>query len=310
MAWTAINPVSAATRARATASSHLQHHWRRHRRILRGCPCTPHARWSSTPAAAQLATNKELSAIVEQFPSGIDFSFGYGSGVLSQQQAGGPGMIDAILAVDDSQAWHAQNLHRHADHYSLLARTGGPRFVAWLQGNFGAKIYFHPFVDIDIPLDEKTAHREIKYGVVATDDLISDLMHWDYLYLAGRMHKPIVPIGNIGEAARRDEIEEAQRANLRSAVSASLLLSESADQQSFAIDHLYNTIASLSYTGDFRMKAGAEDPDKVKKLVETPGMRDLWDEKYVETLSSLQRLGAWKSGKYALAKLSKGWLQR
>ena len=87
---------------------------------------------------------------------------------------------------------------------------------------------------------------------------------------------------------RADEIEEAQRTNLLSAVSASLLLYSS---NTVPVSQLYNTIASLSYTGDFRMQTGAEDPNKVKKLVETPGMLDLWDNKYSDTLNNLQKLG-------------------
>lgn len=39
------------------------------------------------------------------------------------------------------------------------------------------------------------------------------------------------------------------------------------------------------------MQTGAEDPNKVKKLVETPGMKDLWDKMYASTLGDLQSTG-------------------
>ena len=39
------------------------------------------------------------------------------------------------------------------------------------------------------------------------------------------------------------------------------------------------------------MQTGAEDPNKVTKLVETPGMLELWNEKYNGSLISLQELG-------------------
>ena len=346
-------------------------------------------------SAAQITSNEELSTIVRQFPPAIDYAFGYGSAVLRQQPSGfassphsssndsnsdpqtlsdsNSSMVDIILAVPEPYSWHKTNLQCHPNHYSWLARVGGPRFVTWLQVNFGAKLYFHPYVDVDINLDveesanqaqdqakplkartsdsrqivsttndtsttkatsatpkltKRAIQRQIKYGVISTDDLIRDLISWDYLYLAGRMHKPIALIdvssgsccslaepetteGALAEShVRRDEIEDAQRTNLLAAVSASLLLlggerkgwDISGDKsvldeqsmpsvQSLPTHQLYSTIASLSYTGDFRMQTGAEDPNKVRKLVQTPGMLDLWEDLYFETLDRMQHLG-------------------
>jgi hypothetical protein len=39
------------------------------------------------------------------------------------------------------------------------------------------------------------------------------------------------------------------------------------------------------------MHAGAEDPNKIKKLVETPGMMERWDEVYSETLRNMEKSG-------------------
>mmetsp|Transcript_7274 Transcript_7274/g.18079 ORF Transcript_7274/g.18079 Transcript_7274/m.18079 type:complete len:139 (-) Transcript_7274:1225-1641(-) len=39
------------------------------------------------------------------------------------------------------------------------------------------------------------------------------------------------------------------------------------------------------------MQTGAEDPNKVRKLVETPGMLGLWHEMYSDTLMNLQNMG-------------------
>ncbi len=289
-------------------------------------------------AAAQISSNEELAAIVHRFSPGVEYAFGYGSGVFHQHQPsslslenGGrindddnaptasPGMIDIILAVQDPHSWHTRNMERHSDHYSALARCGGPRFVTQLQVNYGAKIYFHPFANMSINMSRKQSHsnlfqRQIKYGVVSTHDLIHDLVHWDYLYLAGRMHKPIVSIeltpadgpdrtknveqeldasATRGDNCIRHALEEAQRTNLLSAVSASLLLLQpsTSSTQLIHTSQLYNTIASLSYTGDFRMQTGAEDPNKIKKLVETPGMMERWDQVYSETLGNMQKLG-------------------
>jgi len=269
-----------------------------------------------------LTTNNELTAIVDSFPttSGgrLNYAFGYGSGVL-QQQSSSAGMVDIILAVDDPYSWHKENLVSQSHHYSGFARVGGARFVHWMQ-NFGARLYFHPFVDVDINvmndvhgIDTATNHhttstiqREIKYGIVSTDDLIEDLTCWKYLYLAGRMHKPTVEIdlsttpsseSDIQEQVvvnRRNEIAEAQQQNLLAAVSASILLhggGRENEDMTLPIIQLYNTIAGISYAGDIRMQTGAEDPNKVKKLVETPGMKDLWDNMYSSILSDMQSSG-------------------
>ena len=39
------------------------------------------------------------------------------------------------------------------------------------------------------------------------------------------------------------------------------------------------------------MQTGAEDPNKVKKLVETPGMQALWDDMYSTVFDDMQRSG-------------------
>jgi translocator assembly and maintenance protein 41 len=252
---------------------------------------------------AQITSNDELSMIVNQFPAQIDYSFGYGSAVLHQQNSNpSASMVDIIMSVSDPHQWHTDNLKRHPDHYSMISRLGGPSIITWLQTNFGAKLYFHPYVNLNI--DGSLDTREIKYGVVSTSDLISDLRHWDYLYLAGRMQKPIVTIKTNKEkgnfiSIQESNINNAQQDNLLAAVSASLLLisgesvqsSTSSSLVTLPTSKLYTTIASLSYTGDIRMQTGAEDPNKIKKLVDTPGMLDLWEAKYSDTLSSLQQLG-------------------
>lgn len=250
-----------------------------------------------------LTNNNELSAIVNSFPSdGVDYAFGYGSGVLKQQQSLSddahstkPGMVDIILAVDDTYSWHKHNLQSNTNHYSGFARIGGSSFVYWMQ-NLGARLYFHPFVTVDLSLSNDIKHqrtttttqREIKYGVISTDDMIEDLTQWKYLYLAGRMHKPTVEIEN----RKHEIITEAQHQNLLAAVSASILLHGGVDDDdSLPTTQLYNTIAGISYAGDIRMQTGAEDPNKVKKLVETPGMLGLWDNMYSTIFEDLQRLG-------------------
>lgn len=58
----------------------------------------------------------------------------------------------------------------------------------------------------------------IKYGVVGTDMLLRDLREWDMLYIAGRLHKPVLHLTADAELAA------AADANLGSALAAGLLL--------------------------------------------------------------------------------------
>jgi len=63
--------------------------------------------------------------------------------------------------------------------------------------------------------------RVIKYGVVQTDHLVADLLDWEQLYLAGRLHKPC---RFVVQARNRHELNEALALNLKSACHAALLL--------------------------------------------------------------------------------------
>ena len=49
--------------------------------------------------------------------------------------------------------------------------------------NTAAKLWFNPNVEID--------GRVYKYGVLSTTDLLLDLTDWRYMYVSGRMQKPV-----------------------------------------------------------------------------------------------------------------------
>ena len=116
----------------------------------------------------------------------IPFAFGYGSGVLKQQQdvnksTTSQNQVDLILAVNNSFKFHEANLKLNPNHYSFL-RHFGPSTITRMQETRGARIYFNPYVKF--PNDPNTLY---KYGVISRRHLIRDLLDWETLYVAGRL---------------------------------------------------------------------------------------------------------------------------
>lgn len=199
--------------------------------------------------------------ILARFPQNFAFCFAYGSGVKKQlNNENQQNMIDLIITVKDPVTWHEANLHINAPHYSGLKYLGH-EFITHYQRNFGAKVYFNTLVHVDECL--------VKYGVVATDDIITDLLEWSDLYLAGRLHKPV----EIVKKPLDPELETALQLNLQSAVHAALLTLP----ESFSEYEFYHAICNLSYLGDFRMVFG-ENKQKVDNIVKAQmlGFRNLY----------------------------------
>ncbi|KAI1890403.1 hypothetical protein AGOR_G00153360 [Albula goreensis] len=191
--------------------------------------------------------------IVSQFPQDISLAFAYGSGVFKQsgttQGQMGKNMVDFVFAVDDPVTWHTMNLLQNRKHYSFLKYLG-PNQISSIQNDHGAGIYYNTLV----PSNGKI----IKYGVISTDSLIDDLLHWKTMYVAGRLHKPVkILIQN-----EDGKLRTALVGNLKSAVTASFLMLP----ESISEEELYHQIAGLSYSGDFRMVIG-EDKSKVSNIV-------------------------------------------
>ncbi|XP_014086217.1 phosphatidate cytidylyltransferase, mitochondrial [Bactrocera oleae] len=196
--------------------------------------------------------------ILARFPrGGLSYVFAYGSGV--KQQVGyeeiakqKKNVIDLIFCVRDPLGWHAENINRQESHYSMLHRLG-PRFIMNYQEYLGARVYFNtlvPLPDINVT---------IKYGVISREHLLDDLLNWRYLYLAGRLQKPV---SELVPTNGDDELNEALAKNLSSAFQVALLLLP----KQFTAYQLFHTISSLSYKGDFRMLFG-ENKQKVRNIV-------------------------------------------
>lgn len=192
--------------------------------------------------------------ILSLFPSDINFCFAYGSGVMKQSGSSSKSsnMIDLIFAVNDSVSWHNQNIEMNPSHYSFLKWLGGSSVAAY-QDHWGAKVYFNTLVPIP------SENVLIKYGVVSQPALVSDLLDWSELYLAGRLHKPVTVVRPTSDS----ELRSALQKNLHSAIHSALLLLP----EHFTEKLLYKTIIGLSYKGDFRMIFG-EDKNKIENILD------------------------------------------
>uniref|UniRef100_A0A0A9W1X3 Phosphatidate cytidylyltransferase, mitochondrial n=3 Tax=Lygus hesperus TaxID=30085 RepID=A0A0A9W1X3_LYGHE len=209
------------------------------------------------PVANQLAVvPTAIERILEHFPKEyFRFCFAYGSGVFPQKgpKVGKP-MIDLIFAVHDSLGFHWRNLQMNPSHYSGVKHLG-PRFISVFQEKVPCRVYFNTLVQL--PEEDVV----FKYGVVHMNDFVNDMLDWDYIYLAGRMHKPVKLLTPV----KRDFqiLDMALRQNLLSALHIGLLLLPEA----FSERELYYTMANISYRGDFRMIFG-EDVNKVSNIVD------------------------------------------
>lgn len=194
--------------------------------------------------------NPIYQRVLNSFPGGVQMAFAYGSGVFKQQGQTDvkQNMMDFIFVVDSPYTWHQENLKQNSHHYSSLKRFG-PAVISAIQES-SAGLYFNPMV----PFED----RLIKYGVISNRFMAGDLMHWQSLYVSGRLHKPVMMIKHPEDPAAN----EALKVNLRSAVHMSLLLLP----DKFSEMELFTKIASLSYTGDIRMSFG-EDQYKVNNIV-------------------------------------------
>lgn len=236
--------------------------------------------------------------ILTKFPDKhIKFAFAYGSGVFNQLEnntKSSKAMIDFVFVVDDSIKFHDKNLELNSSHYSFLKYVG-PYYLNRIQNNFGAACYYNTLV----PLKIDTENFLIKYGIVSEEALIRDLYDWDYLYLSGRLHKPVrilkkpapKPSPDTNTSTTNTQIDTttddvnlnysldsvsksidlALQTNLKNALHTALLLLP----EKFSLFELFLCITSLSYTGDFRMIIG-ENKQKVENIVK-PQMKRFTD---------------------------------
>jgi mitochondrial translocator assembly and maintenance protein 41 len=269
----------------------------------------------------QLVSHHDLLQLLQEtIPlDTVVHAFGYGSGVFAQElsptttaassssntitsssdsgSASPPPRIDLIVIVSDALAFHTENLRRNPQHYPPSYYSSGSSSSA-VSASRAAWVQRHK---VRLPIRNWLANPglyfcvtdSMKYGIVQDDDVTrDDLVHWSYLYVAGRLHKPVVSIYNANDdncsgscddnammRRRAHDFHAAQQdCNLPAALSTALLLDWSERQQESTTSttrcrgtvteaSIYQQIASLSYRGDPRMAVAAEDPLKIQKLV-------------------------------------------
>lgn len=219
--------------------------------------------------------NQFYTKILKQFPTQhIKYSFAYGSGVFSQlnnneavtkKSTKSSNMIDFVFVVDDSLQFHTENLKQNRSHYSFL-KWLGPKNISLFQDEIPAACYYNTLVPIK--LEDTNERQLIKYGVISEKMLIRDLYDWDYLYIGGRLQKPVKLIETVSNEGLTEKMNEnsnfnkALQTNLQNALHTALLLLP----ENFTLEELFICITSLSYMGDLRMIVG-ENKNKVVNIV-------------------------------------------
>lgn len=200
-----------------------------------------------------MSQSLQFRNILREFPRNLKFCFAYGSGVFKQKNnESSSNMLDLIFVVRNPYQWHSENMRRNPDHYAQPLRYFGHKAVTNLQETWGAKVYYNTLIKMP-------DGKDIKYGVISEVSLVEDLLDWNVLYLAGRLHKPVEIVV---EPDNNSQLRTALVQNLHSAVHASLMLLP----EHFSEIDFYKTVAGLSYNGDFRMTFG-EDKNKIKNIV-------------------------------------------
>lgn len=206
-------------------------------------------------------------------------AFAYGSGVFPQHKmqrdAQTDCMIDYLVVVEDERLpmWHAQNARDNPQDYTRVSR--------WLTrpaaSVFRDAVFF--VADVNAPTKER-----LKYGVVGWDALRRDLWTWERLFLAGRLHKPTIPLLFSPDSASfwRECVQPALQYNFEAAVRVALLLNPAGERD---LETLLQTLVGLSYCGDPRTGI-AESPHKVDNILRH--QRVQLEEMYCEPLNRVR----------------------
>ncbi len=95
--------------------------------------------------------------------------------------------------VNDTTVWHERNRAMNPNHYSALFPLSylSSSILGKVTDNYGAGIWYN--VDQTVSTSQHP-NRLIKYGVISTKNILADLNEWKWLYVSGRLHKPVTII--------------------------------------------------------------------------------------------------------------------
>jgi translocator assembly and maintenance protein 41 len=174
---------------------------------------------------------------------------GYGSGIHKQAGMGDrKAQVDLIVVVDNLKKWHQENAIKNPSDYSFTGKNFMTKCpVTWLKK--GGRICYMTYIPFE--------GHSFKIGTIEQSDFLDSLNTWDTFYLAGRMQKPILIVKS------NKTIDNAIIKNRNMAIISAILIS---DERKIPMEEFYETIVSLSYIGDTRMKF-AENPKKVSNIV-------------------------------------------
>ncbi|CAH8827793.1 unnamed protein product [Trichobilharzia szidati] len=241
---------------------------------------------------------KRLIDVLNKDRSNYVASFAYGSVVFPQKgRTTSNSLIDLIIIAHDPVEWHLKNISENPNHYNTLLRSFSKTYQSSYFKMFlcqapGPKVYYNPFIEWNDPLDNNKK-VSFKYGVVGIQSILSDLSTWSHLYIAGRLQKPVLWISDDSKLSSSqsyaEQLHTLQNKNLLASMSYAILLNY---PKRFPISEydLYCSIASISYTGDWRMIIG-EDRQKIKRLVYGDNRLGEFRSLYRNALNSLESYG-------------------
>lgn len=211
--------------------------------------------------------SKLQKLIPKTFPKEhLRYCCAYGSGIFKQSQQSEEVMkknvIDLIVVVDDTYEFHRKNMKINKKHYSFISKIMPAHITEFVQRR-GTKIFYNPMVKFHHCEDGLT----YKYGVMHEKDFIHDLLNWREFYVSARLQKPVMTIYNHDDHSQPESriFDKALEVNKQNAFALGLMM---LPKPYFTLMDAFLSVAQLSYIGDIRMNFKAENPNKVKNIVE------------------------------------------